>query len=137
VKSKGAKVSMNVISNSSYHRWKTKKSSVYKKEKISSETNIGTIHLDGFVNLNGVLLVFVFAVGFLYLYSMNGSAVQGYEIKKIENEINELREESDNLKIREAELNSLYRLEEEKGNSDMEEVDDIVYVHDSNSMALK
>ncbi|MDH4330130.1 MAG: hypothetical protein OEV93_01090 [Candidatus Moranbacteria bacterium] len=128
---------MNVISNSSYHRWKTKKSSVYKKEKISSETNIGTIHLDGFVNLNGVLLVFVFAVGFLYLYSMNGSAVQGYEIKKIENEINELREESDNLKIREAELNSLYRLEEEKGNSDMEEVDDIVYVHDSNSMALK
>lgn len=137
MKSKGAKVSMNVISNSSYHRWKTKKSSVYKKEKISSETNIGTIHLDGFVNLNGVLLVFVFAVGFLYLYSMNGSAVQGYEIKKIENEINELREESDNLKIREAELNSLYRLEEEKGNSDMEEVDDIVYVHDSNSMALK
>jgi hypothetical protein len=41
------------------------------------------------------------------------------------------------LKIREAELNSLYRIEEEGGSLEMEEVDEVVYVHDSGSIALK
>lgn len=135
---KGAKISMNVISNNGYHRWKSEKVNINKKKMIRvNKSSNDSVYLDGFVNLNGLLLVFVFVVGFLYLYSMNGSAVQGYEINQIEEEINVLREEADELKIREAELNSLYRLEEERGNLEMEEVDDVVYVHDSSSVALK
>ncbi|MFC1638534.1 hypothetical protein ACFL2R_03860, partial [Patescibacteria group bacterium] len=65
------------------------------------------------------------------------SAMQGYKIKEIEKEIEDLRGEAERLQIREAELNSLYRLEEEGRNLDMHDVDDVMYVKGKQPVALR
>jgi hypothetical protein len=56
----------------------------------------------------GITLVF----GALYLYATNAVAVQGYAVRSAEKEIAQLRQDTNQLRIEEAELRSLYRIEE-------------------------
>lgn len=129
---------MNIISNEGYCRWKTRNRNIIKKKNKKSIDMTGNFeNLGGFVKLNSLVLLLALAVGSLYLYSMNGSAMQGYEVQAFEREIESLEEESENLRIKEAELNSLHKLEEERDNLGMQEIEDIVYIHNSNSMAFK
>lgn len=129
---------MKIISNNDYSRWRKGE----KIERRKNENRIGDIkekmpQLNGFANINFVMMVVFVAIGSFYLYSMNGSAMQGYKIKEIEKEIESLRGESEKLQIREAELNSLYRLEEEGRGLDMQEVDDIIYLNGDKSVAIR
>ncbi|OIP60434.1 MAG: hypothetical protein COZ29_02635 [Candidatus Moranbacteria bacterium CG_4_10_14_3_um_filter_45_9] len=84
----------------------------------------------------GVLLV-VFVIGGGYLYSVNQSAVQGYHMRTLEKEIGKLKQDNANLKIAEADLRSLYRIESVEGDLQMEKVDTAVYFEERGSVALK
>ncbi|HBI17030.1 MAG TPA: hypothetical protein DDY52_02670 [Candidatus Moranbacteria bacterium] len=82
-----------------------------------------------------VLCLFVAAI---YLAIINTSAVKGYEIKKVEQKIEELKKENKQLQIQEAELNSFYNIKDNIGNLNMVEVKDVVYIDDNEgAVALK
>lgn len=79
-----------------------------------------------------ILVVFLclFVCG-VYLGIINASAVKGYEIKKVERKIEELKKENKQLQIQEAELNSFYNIKDNIGNLNMVEVKDVVYIDDN------
>lgn len=104
------------------------------KTKIKTKKSI--ISTSGFVSPMTVAVVFAVFSGLLYIYSINQSAVKGYQIRKIEKEIAQMRNENDMLKIREAELRSFYKIEETSKNLNMSEAKDITYVEGSASLAL-
>lgn len=57
------------------------------------------------------VLAFAFMLGGYHLYSVNRSAVQGYHMRSAEKDIAVLRQENADLKIEEADLRSLRRIE--------------------------
>lgn len=57
------------------------------------------------------VLAFAFVLGGYHLYSVNRNAVQGYHMRSAEKEIAALRQENADLKIEEADLRSLHRIE--------------------------
>lgn len=100
---------------------------IKKQEKMSAS---------GFVNpVVSVVVLGIFA-GLLYVYSINQSAVKGFQIRKIEKEIVQLRNENELLKIKEAELKSLYKIEQSSKDLNMLEVAEIKYLDETNSLAL-
>lgn len=82
----------------------------------------------------GALLV---VAGILYIYSINSSAVKGYQIKQVEKEISDLQKENEKLKIQEAELKSLYHVEEASKQLNMGEMKNISYIEETSPVALK
>jgi len=73
----------------------------------------------------------------IYLYSINSSAVKGHKIRKAETEIGELKKEHEKLMIKEAELKSLYHIEEASKELDMDELNDISYIEEISPVAFK
>lgn len=104
---------------------------INKKIQIKTENNLG------FVNAKIMLGVLLVISGILYIYAINSSAVKGYQIKQIEKEISELQKENEKLKIREAELKSLYHVEEASKQLNMGEMRNISYVEEASPVALK
>ena len=102
-----------------------------KRDVITSELS-GSVHM--FVL--GILTV-MFAIGGGYLYSVNRSAVQGYHMRTIENEIDKLKEENVELKITEADLRSLYRIEAAGEELQMQKLDNVKYLEKRGPVALK
>lgn len=79
----------------------------------------------------------VFAICAVYLGIINTTAVKGYEVKKVEQEIEKLKKENKRLQIEEAELNSFYNIRENVGNLNMVEAKEIVYIdNNDNSVAI-
>lgn len=83
------------------------------------------------------ILTLMFAIGGGYLYSVNRSAVQGYHMRTIENEINKLKEENVELKITEADLRSLYRIEASGEELQMQKLDNVKYLEKHGPVALR
>jgi len=94
----------------------------YSQHKQSIELS-GSIH----IFMLGILLV-VFVVGGGYLYAVNQSAVQGYHMRTLEKEIGTLKQENTKLKIVEADLRSLYRIEVSEEVLTMHKLDTAVYL---------
>ncbi len=86
--------------------------------------------------LIGVLMT-CFVMGGWYLYSVNQSAVQGYHIRTLEKEIDRLKEENAELKITEADLRSLYRLESSGEVGNMQKPDNVIYLEERGKVALR
>lgn len=88
--------------------------------------------------INPVFVVFACAVfsGLVYLYSINRTAVKGLAIRQIENEIAQTQKENENLKIKEAELKSLYHIEEQSKQLNMEALKDAQYVEENAAVAM-
>ena len=94
----------------------------------------------GFFSANKIsLLVFgsVALLGSFYLYSINKTAVLGFSIRTAENKVATLRQENNQLKIKEAELKSLYRIEETGQRLNMFEVQQVRYLDESSPLALR
>jgi cell division protein FtsL len=92
----------------------------------------------GFTKTKVTLIVFALVVCVSYLGIINISAVKGYEIRKIENKISEVRKENKKLQIEVAELSSSYNIKNEIENLNMVEAEDIVYISESEqSLAVK
>ncbi|HOW60388.1 MAG TPA: hypothetical protein P5548_02435 [Candidatus Moranbacteria bacterium] len=92
-------------------------------------------HTAGFIN--PVFIVFACAVfsGLFYVYSINQTAVKGIEIRKVEKEIAEQEKIKESLRIKEAELKSLYRIEEESKSAGMINVSSVKYLEENSSVA--
>ena len=92
----------------------------------------------GFTKVKILVVFLCLAVAAIYLGIINVSAVKGYEIKKVEQKIEELKKENKQLQIQEAELNSFYNIKDNIGNLNMVEVKDVVYIDDNEgAVALK
>ena len=84
-----------------------------------------------------LILLFAAAAAGFYIYSINSLAVKGQEIKKIENSIAELRQEQEDLKIREAEVKSLQFIEQSSKEINMSETVVVSYIEEKGPLAMK
>lgn len=102
------------------------------KEEIKNKNYFGFVKIKMFVISLGLLVCGA------YLGIMNTTAVKGYEVRKVEEQIEELRKENKQLQIEEAELNSFYNIKDNIGNLNMVEVKDVVYIdNNEDTVAIK
>jgi cell division protein FtsL len=91
----------------------------------------------GRLTLNFVLVVLICALGVFYIFEVNNVATKGYDIKSLEKQVQELKDKNENLKIREAELKSMYNIEEKTKDLNMTAPADISYLTLPGNVAMK
>jgi len=129
-----------IIARANYCRWQPKRKSArvnYRESGIAGGINTKTKIITGSIDLKFVIVIFSILVGIFYIYSINNSATKGSNILKIEKEISGLQKESEQLRIKEAELKSLYHIEDESKKLNMAETSNISYIEKNGPMALK
>ncbi len=89
------------------------------------------------VTLNFLLVVLICAAGVLYIFEVNNVATQGYQIKDKEKKVQELKDQNDKLKIREAELRSMYNIEGKTKDLDMTAPQNVSYMSLPGNVAMK
>jgi len=89
------------------------------------------------VSLVFVVLSLVALSGVFYLYQVNSMATKGIEIKKAENKITELKQQGEELQIREVEQRSMYNIEKEVKNLDLVNTAEISYLEVSGPVAMR
>ncbi|KKP95354.1 MAG: hypothetical protein US25_C0071G0004 [Candidatus Moranbacteria bacterium GW2011_GWE1_36_7] len=92
-------------------------------------------HSAGFISPVFVVLACTLFSGLFYIYSVNQTAVKGIAIRSAEQEIVKQKKENEILKIREAELKSLYNIEESSKQLNMAQSANIKYLEESPSVA--
>ncbi|MCX6765846.1 MAG: hypothetical protein NT136_02715 [Candidatus Moranbacteria bacterium] len=95
------------------------------------------IQKPGFASPWFVVALFIALAGILYLYFINSSATKGYQIRQVEKDISQLKKENEQLRIKEAELKSLYYIEETSKQFNMSEAANISYIEEKSPVALK
>ncbi len=83
------------------------------------------------------LACLLFLVGGVYLYSVNKSAVQNYQVLSLERTLQELKKENAELHVQATEAGSLLRVEEGSQNLRMEKVSVDGASHGTPSVALR
>ena len=91
----------------------------------------------GVTILGFVLAALIFLVGALYLYQVNSIATKGYELKEVENKIQESEKEINKLKIKEVELKSMYNIEKSTEDMDLVVSSDVSYLDMPGPVAMK
>lgn len=89
----------------------------------------------GFISPVFVVLACTAFSGLFYIYSVNQTAVKGFEIRKAENEIAAQQKENKSLKIKEAELKSLYHIEDVSRHLEMVNSSGVKYLEEAPSVA--
>ncbi|MDO8529750.1 MAG: hypothetical protein Q7S18_03715 [bacterium] len=107
------------------------------QRNTKSKTNTEKKSIKGFVNSGFLVFILLIIAAAVYLYSINSSAVKGYQIRQAEKEVLELQKQNDNLKIKEAELKSLYHIEESSKNLNMENLKNVSYIQETGPVAMK
>ena len=79
----------------------------------------------------------VLFLGAFYLYATNRVAVQGFGIREAEKQVAQLSQDNNQLRIREAELKSLYRIEETGKRLNMFEPLKVTYIEENGPLALR
>lgn len=116
-----------VVIRGNFHHWKI---------KTEKNTNIKGLLRKGSAGSWFVIAAFL-VIATAYLYCVNSTATKGYQIKQTEKEITELQKESEQLKIREAELKSLYNIEESSKRLNMAGVAQVSYVEEESPLAMR
>ncbi len=122
-------------------------SSVIKKRRVFCE-QYSSKEEDVFHNFHGKVEVSFIAkifflclavsfFGALYLYEINALATKGHEIKEAEKKIQNLREESKKLKIKEVELKSMYTIEKSMPELRLVSSSRVLYIEMDGPMAMK
>ncbi|MFA4817227.1 MAG: hypothetical protein WC608_00715 [Parcubacteria group bacterium] len=83
------------------------------------------------------LAVCFFVAGSAYLYQVNGIVAKGYEIREKETRIQELEKESQQLKIKEVELKSMYNIEKSMDDLNLVTSAGVSYIEENEPMAMK
>lgn len=96
----------------------------------------------GNIAISSIAAIFfsVVAVAFsgaFYLYQVNSIATKGFEIKKLENDMQELKRESQKLKIKEMELKSMYNIEKYTKDFNLVNSTDVIYLEINGPVAMK
>lgn len=84
-----------------------------------------------------ILIASLIVVGAAYLYQVNGIATKGYEIREKEIIIQELKKESQQLKIKEVELKSMYNIEKAMDDLNLITSPGVSYLEEDSPMAMK
>ncbi|EKD46597.1 MAG: hypothetical protein ACD_67C00154G0001 [uncultured bacterium] len=84
----------------------------------------------GFISPVFVVLACTAFSGLFYIYSVNQTAVKGIAIRNAEKEISQQKKNNESLKIKEAELKSLYRIEETSKQLNMAPVVSVKYIEE-------
>jgi hypothetical protein len=116
-----------IVIRGSYCHWRA---------KTNSNTNKKEIFKLGFISPWFVVAAFVLFSS-AYLYFINSSATKGYQVRQVEKEITDLKKEEEHLKIKEAELKSLYHIEETSKNMNLAETLQVSYISEKSPMAMK
>ncbi len=116
----------------------------YKNNIVSGMPKAGPRELPGSVQMFLLTALTIFFVsGGGYLYSVNQSAVQGYHMRTLEKEINTLKQQNAELRITEADLRSLSRIEASQDALQMQRLGNVKYIeqasesHAIGSVALR
>ncbi|MFA5993998.1 MAG: hypothetical protein WC823_03495 [Parcubacteria group bacterium] len=96
----------------------------------------------GRVELNWMALVLtviigIFFCGAFYLYQVNNIATKGYEIRDLENRIQDLDKESKKMEIREVELKSMYNIEKASQELNLVNSGEVSYIEINGPVAMK
>ncbi len=91
----------------------------------------------GFVRPVLVVIISAVCVGLLYICTINHSATQGFAVKEVEKQISQLKKENEVLRIKEAELKSLYKVEDSARQLEMKDIENPVYVEEYDAVAFR
>lgn len=98
--------------------------------------NMGSIKI-GFTGIFFVLTSIIIVCGAVYLYQVNDLATKGYEIKDVENRIQELKRSNEQNKIKEVELKSMYNIEKATQDFNLVSPEEITYLEINGPVAMK
>ena len=116
-----------------YCRWNSPERAIVRRKKTKNKNK----KILGSISISFVVVLFIALAGIIYIYSINSSAVKGYKIRQAENEIKDLKKESEQLRIKEAELKSLYHIEEASKKMNMDALKDVSFIDEASPVALK
>lgn len=91
----------------------------------------------GRVTLSFFLVMLICALGVFYIFEVNNLATKGYEIDRMEKQLNELKKENESLQIQAAELKSMYKIEEKTKEFNMIAPKDMSYMNLPGDVAMK
>lgn len=96
----------------------------------------------GSVKIGTTGIIFILAAtiifcGACYLYQVNDLAAKGYEIREIENQIEDLRKSNESYKIKEVELKSMYNIEKSTQDLNLVNSSDVSYLEIKGPVAMK
>jgi hypothetical protein len=111
-----------------------KSGSLVLKKKKQGVVREGKASLKTVVLAMAMLLVLF---GVLYLYQVNNIAIRGYEVRDIENRIQDLQKENQKLKIQEVESKSMYNIEKATEDLNLVNSSNVSYVEMRGPMAMK
>lgn len=86
--------------------------------------------------LTFLLVSMVCAACFLYIYQVNKLATMGYEIKKSEKMIEDLKQKNQLLKVEAAGLKSIHNIEQKKDEMNLRKPDAVSYVEIENAILV-
>lgn len=90
----------------------------------------------GFISPVFIVLACTVFSGLFYIYSVNQTAVKGISIRNAEQEIAKQKKENEALKIKEAEMKSLYRIEESSRQLNMVDTVSVKYLEENPAVAF-
>jgi cell shape-determining protein MreC len=106
--------------------------SVSREKSGSTEEKGSGLSVVGFVLL-GLLL----SASSLYLFQVNSLATKGYELRDVENKIQNSEKEINELKIEEVELKSMYNMEKATKDLNLVSSSEVSYIDIAGPMAMK
>jgi len=84
-----------------------------------------------------LLVSLICAAGVFYIFEVNNAAMQGYKIQNLEKQAQDLKDNNEKLKIKEAELRSMYNIEEKTKDLNMTAPKDVSYLTLPGNVAMK
>lgn len=84
-----------------------------------------------------LFVVLICALGVFYIFEVNNVATQGYQIQSLEKKVQDLKDTNEKLKIREAELRSMYNIEEKTKELNMSAPANVSYMQLPGNVAMK
>ncbi|MEI7891403.1 MAG: hypothetical protein WCI36_05580 [bacterium] len=92
-------------------------------------------HTAGFISPVFIVLACGAFAGLFYIYSVNQTAIKGISIRSAEKRVADERKNNESLKIREAELKSLYHIEDISKQLNMTPTVGVKYLEENPSVA--
>lgn len=92
--------------------------------------------LDSTTQINLILLSLIVILGLTYLFVINSLSTKGYEIKKLQSQLNQLESEQKSLQVQASNLQSIDHIQQTAKLLNFVPATNVTYVNDSN-YALK
>jgi|WetSurMetagenome_2_1015567.scaffolds.fasta_scaffold190854_1 hypothetical protein len=110
---------------------------VFGEKKKRAKTQPVSPSGTGKITWSFLLVSLICVAGVLYIFEVNNAATQGYKIQNLEKEVQELKNNNEKLKIKEAELRSMYNIEERTKDLNMTVPKDVSYLTLPGNVAMK